>query len=118
MVRHGGWREAAGIHLIGVASARWTLDAVKARMRDSLAAHAGGVDEAVYSDLSERLRCVGGDYRDAGLYERLHEQLADARRRCQVERARLTEGGWKRVLVPLAPSHGCTPPSVTSRQTV
>ncbi|HEY7066685.1 MAG TPA: glucose-6-phosphate dehydrogenase [Chloroflexota bacterium] len=72
--RHGG----RGAPLIGVASARWTLDAVKARMRDSLAEYGGGVDEAAYAVLAERLRYVGGDYRDPALYDRLREQLGDA----------------------------------------
>lgn len=76
-VRHGGARDT--VSLIGVASARWTLDAVKARMRDSLNQHPGGIDEAAYRDLSERLRYVGGDYRDAALYDRIHEQLGNAR---------------------------------------
>ena len=36
MVRHRGEREAAFVDVIGVASAKWTLESVKARMRDSL----------------------------------------------------------------------------------
>jgi glucose-6-phosphate 1-dehydrogenase len=76
--RDGASPEFAGTNFIGVASARWTLDAVKARMRDSLTAHAAGVDEAAYGDLSERLRYVGGDYHDAALYDRLYEQLGNA----------------------------------------
>jgi len=68
IVHDGG---GATTDFIGVASATWTLDAVNARMRDSLAAHAGGVDEGPYRAVSELLRYVGGDYRDAALYERL-----------------------------------------------
>ena len=76
MSRHRG---TPGQPLIGVASTRWTLDSVKARVRDSLAAYGGGVDEAAYAALAERLRYVGGDYHDPALYERLREQLGDAR---------------------------------------
>jgi glucose-6-phosphate 1-dehydrogenase len=79
MVRHRGERAGAFVDVIGVASAKWTLESVKARMRDSLAAHGGGVDEVAYGILSERLRYVGADYRDPGLYDRLHEELAEAR---------------------------------------
>jgi glucose-6-phosphate 1-dehydrogenase len=79
MVRHRGERDGAFGDLIGVASARWTLESVKARMLDSLAAYGGGVDEVAYSALSERMQYVGGDYRETALYDRLHEQLGDAR---------------------------------------
>ncbi len=75
MVRRRG---GASEPIIGVASARWTLDSVRARMRDSLTAH-GGVDEAAFTALAKRLRYVGGDYRDPALYDRLREQLGDAR---------------------------------------
>jgi glucose-6-phosphate 1-dehydrogenase len=79
MVRHRGGTDGSFVGLIGVASARWTLESVKARMRDSLAAHGGGVDEIAYGVLSERMGYVGGDYRETALYDRLHEQLGDAR---------------------------------------
>jgi glucose-6-phosphate 1-dehydrogenase len=76
MIRRRGGRD---VPLIGVASTKWTLDTVRARMRDSLAEHAGGVDEAAYALLCDRLRYVGGDYRDPALYDQLREQLGDAR---------------------------------------
>ena len=78
MVRHQGEQAGAFVDVIGLASAKWTLESVKARMRDSLAAYGGGVDENAYRMLSERMRYVGGDYRDTALYDRLHEQLGDA----------------------------------------
>ncbi|MBV9319074.1 MAG: glucose-6-phosphate dehydrogenase [Mycobacterium sp.] len=80
MVVHAGRPGLASLDFIGVASARWTLDAVRARMRESLAAQAGGVDEGACAVLSERLRYVGGDYRDPALYDQLHEQLGNATR--------------------------------------
>src|SRR5438105_4545024 len=49
------------------------------RMHDSLSAYGGGVDEGAYRRLSERMRYVGGDYREAALYDRHHEQVRDAR---------------------------------------
>jgi len=79
MVSHRGGTDGAFVDVTGVASARWTLESVKARMRDSLAAYGGGVDEVAYGVLCERLRYVGGDYREPALYDRLHEQLGDAR---------------------------------------
>src|SRR5262245_51377594 len=75
MMRHPGLR---GVPVIGVASTKWTLETVKARARDSLAAQPGGVDEAAYAKLSDRLRYVGGDYRDPALYDQLRQQLGEA----------------------------------------
>jgi glucose-6-phosphate 1-dehydrogenase len=77
MIRRGGRNE---VPLIGVASARWTLESVKARMHDSLAEHGGGVDAAAYEQACQHLAYVGGDYRDPSLYQRLREQLGDAQR--------------------------------------
>jgi glucose-6-phosphate 1-dehydrogenase len=67
------------VPIIGVASTKWTLDSVKARVHDSLSEH-GGVDEAAYARLCELLRYVGGDYRDPALYTSLRAALGDAAR--------------------------------------
>jgi glucose-6-phosphate 1-dehydrogenase len=72
--RRGGW----DVPLIGVASTRWTLDTVKARVRQSLAEYGGGVDAAAYDKLNEQLRYVGGDYNDPDLYRQLRQVLGDA----------------------------------------
>ena len=43
------------VPVIGVARSDWTLEQFRARARESLAQH-GGVDEAAFSRLRERLR--------------------------------------------------------------
>src|SRR5258705_8853281 len=60
MVRRGH----LDVPVIGVAKAGWNLDQFKARARDSLATHGGGVDEAAFAKLSALLRYVDGDYGD------------------------------------------------------
>src|SRR5204863_3527758 len=49
--------------VIGVAKARWGLDQLKARAKDSLEKH-GGLDPAAFATLSSLLRYVDGDYHD------------------------------------------------------
>jgi glucose-6-phosphate 1-dehydrogenase len=63
--------------IIGVAKAGWTLDQLKARARDSIAAH-GGVDEAAFAKLSALLQYVDGDYRDPNTYLELRKLLGTA----------------------------------------
>src|SRR5262245_40279343 len=60
------------VPVIGVARSEWTDEQLKARARDSLAAH-GGVDEAAFTRLAARLRYVSGDYQDPSTYTRLRE---------------------------------------------
>src|SRR5258708_12889696 len=62
MVCHRGGSDGSLVGVIGVASARWTLESVKARMRDSLAAHGGGVDEVAYGFLRRGVPYLGGHY--------------------------------------------------------
>jgi glucose-6-phosphate 1-dehydrogenase len=66
--------------VIGVALEDWSLDRFKERARDSLRQHGGGFDEGVFARLCERLRYVGGDYRQAATFARLREALGGARR--------------------------------------
>jgi glucose-6-phosphate 1-dehydrogenase len=75
MIKHRGGLNAP---LIGVASTKWTLDTVKARVRESLAEYGGGVDAAAYAHMSEHLRYVGGDYNDPHLYQQLRQVLGNA----------------------------------------
>src|ERR1700740_2460777 len=46
---------------IGVAKARWKIDQLRERARDSLTTYGGGVDEAAFKKLLELLRYVDGD---------------------------------------------------------
>jgi glucose-6-phosphate 1-dehydrogenase len=65
------------IPIIGMARAKWTLEMLRERARDSLE-HNGGVDPDAFAKLSARLRYVGGDYEDPATYERLRQALGSA----------------------------------------
>jgi glucose-6-phosphate 1-dehydrogenase len=65
--------------IIGLARAGWTLDALRARARESLEAQ-GRVDEDTFAQLSAQLQFVGGDYQDPALYHRLKAALGGATR--------------------------------------
>jgi glucose-6-phosphate 1-dehydrogenase len=67
------------VPVIGVAKAGWTLDAFRARARDSVEQH-GGLDAAGFDTLCGLLRYVDGDYRDAATFKALREQLGSAQR--------------------------------------
>jgi glucose-6-phosphate 1-dehydrogenase len=68
------------VPVIGVAKAGWNLDQLKARARDSLEKHGGGVDAAAFEKLSTLLRYVDGDYNDAATFQAIRKQLASAQR--------------------------------------
>src|SRR5690242_21912828 len=61
--------------IIGVAKSGWTLDDLKARARESIDQHGGGVDEADFTRLTRLLRYVDGDYRDPATFEHLRQAL-------------------------------------------
>ena len=65
--------------IIGVAKAGWGLDQLVERARDSLEHH-GGVDQAAFEHLRQRLRYVDGDYRDPVTFTSLREALGDSHR--------------------------------------
>ena len=67
------------VPVIGVAKAGWTLDQLKARVRDSLEKH-GGLDAAAFDKLAGLLRYVDGDYADRTTFEALRKQLGSAQR--------------------------------------
>ena len=48
------------VPVIGVAKAGWTLDQLRARARDSVEKHGGGLDPAAFEKLSGLLRYVDG----------------------------------------------------------
>src|SRR5262245_41086020 len=68
------------VPVIGVAKAGWTLDQLKARARDSLEKHGGGVDAAAFDKLSGLLRYVDGDYNDAATFQAIRKELGSAQR--------------------------------------
>ena len=67
------------VPVIGVAKAGWTLDQLKARVRDSLEKH-GGLDAAAFDKLAGLLRYVDGDYADRTTFDALRKQLGSAQR--------------------------------------
>jgi glucose-6-phosphate 1-dehydrogenase len=64
--------------VIGVAKAGWTLDQLRARARDSIATHGGGVSEAEFGKLMGLLRYIDGDYEDPATFTTLRRELATA----------------------------------------
>src|SRR3984957_16546507 len=61
------------VPVIGVAKAGWTLEQLKARVRDSLEKH-GGLDAAAFDKLAGLLRFVDGDYADPTTFYGLCKQ--------------------------------------------
>jgi len=67
------------VPVLGVAKAGWTLEQLRARVRDSLEKH-GGLDPAAFGTLCGLLRYVDGDYRDPATFQALRRELGPARR--------------------------------------
>jgi glucose-6-phosphate 1-dehydrogenase len=68
------------VPVIGVAKAGWNIDQLRARARDSLEKHGGGVDEKAFAKLSGLLHYIDGDYEDPSTFQQLRKMLGDARR--------------------------------------
>jgi glucose-6-phosphate 1-dehydrogenase len=68
------------VPVIGVAKASWNLEQLRARARESLETHGGGVDAAAFDKLSSLLRYVDGDYRDPETFKLLRRTLGAAER--------------------------------------
>jgi glucose-6-phosphate 1-dehydrogenase len=68
------------VPIIGVAKAGWKLDQLKARARDSLEKHGGGVDADAFNRLSSLLLYVDGDYNDAGTFQAIRQALGSSQR--------------------------------------
>ena len=66
--------------VIGVAKAGWGLDQLKARAKDSLEKHGGGVDPTAFAKLTSLLRYVDGDYKDASTFQAIRKELGNAQR--------------------------------------
>jgi glucose-6-phosphate 1-dehydrogenase len=76
MVKHGTLTEP----IIGVAKSGWTIENLRARARESLSRHGGGVDESAFSKLVQLLQYIDGDYQDPSTYVRLRSALGSAAR--------------------------------------
>jgi glucose-6-phosphate 1-dehydrogenase len=70
-------RNQLQVPVIAVARPAWSLDQLRARVRDSLDHH-GGIDVAAYEALASRLSYVAGDYQDESTFDRLRAALAGA----------------------------------------
>jgi len=68
------------VPVVGVARTGWTLERLRARARESIERHGGGVDEAAFARFVGRLRFVGGDYADEATYAGLRKALGDTAR--------------------------------------
>src|SRR5215471_1823944 len=66
------------VPVIGVAKAGWSLDQLRARARDSVEKHGGGLDPAAFEKLSGLLRYVDGDYNDAATFQSIRKELGSA----------------------------------------
>lgn len=71
-------RENLHVPIIGVAKSGWTIDQFRARAHDSLAHHAGGVDEDAFGKLTKLLQYIDGDYEDPATFEKLRKALGSA----------------------------------------
>jgi len=68
------------VPIVGVAKANWNLEQLRARARESVETHGGGVDAAAFDKLSSLLRYVDGDYRDPQTFDLLRRTLGAAER--------------------------------------
>ena len=66
------------VPVIGVAKAGWNIDQLRARARDSVEKHGGGVEPAAFDKLCSLLRYVDGDYKDAATFQAIREELDSA----------------------------------------
>jgi glucose-6-phosphate 1-dehydrogenase len=65
--------------VVGIAREGWSLDRLKERARESVAAHGDGVDGVAFPRLLELLRYVEGDYSAPATFETLRRTLGGAR---------------------------------------
>jgi glucose-6-phosphate 1-dehydrogenase len=68
------------VPVIGVAKAGWDVDQLRARARDSVEKHGGGVDPAAFEKLCGLLRYVDGDYKDVATFQAIRKELDSAER--------------------------------------
>src|SRR6476661_699692 len=62
------------IPVIGVAKPDWTVEQLRARAQESIAAH-GGVDADAFGRLAAHLSYVAGDYQQSDTFSRLRREL-------------------------------------------
>jgi glucose-6-phosphate 1-dehydrogenase len=67
------------VPVIGVARPDWTVEQLRARARESIAAH-GGLDQEAFGQLASRLCYVAGDYQEAATFDTLRHALGSVER--------------------------------------
>jgi glucose-6-phosphate 1-dehydrogenase len=65
--------------VIGVAKSGWTRDQLIERAKNSVTQY-GGLDEAAFKTLADRIRYVDGDYSDLATFTELKKQLGESQR--------------------------------------
>jgi glucose-6-phosphate 1-dehydrogenase len=75
LIHHG----RLDVPIIGVAGRPWTIEQLRAHVRESLKEH-GGVDEDAFTKLCSLLQYVSGNYNDETTYTKLRTALGGARR--------------------------------------
>jgi glucose-6-phosphate 1-dehydrogenase len=65
--------------VIGVAKSGWNVDQLRARARESIEKHGGGVNDEAFKRLIARLRYIDGDYQDSTTYTALLKAMEGAK---------------------------------------
>jgi glucose-6-phosphate 1-dehydrogenase len=65
--------------VIGVAKSGWNLDQLRARAKESIEKHGGGVDDQAFRRLIARLGYIDSDYQDASTYTGLLKAMGGAK---------------------------------------
>ena len=68
------------VPVIGVAKAGWSVDQLRARARDGIEKHGGGLDPTAFDKLCALLRYVDGDYKEATTFQGIRKELGSAQR--------------------------------------
>jgi glucose-6-phosphate 1-dehydrogenase len=68
------------VPVVGVARSGWNLEQLRARARESVEKHGGGVDDKAFAALVARLAYIDGDYADRQTFTKLREKLSGASR--------------------------------------
>ena len=73
-------RGLLGVPVIGVAGDDWSLDHLRDHARESIIASGESLDGDVFDRFASRLAYVGGDFTDAGTYERVRDAISAAKK--------------------------------------
>ena len=65
--------------VIGVAKSGWNLEQLRARAKESIEKHGGGVDDQAFRRLIARLGYIDSDYQDASTYRALLKAMGGAK---------------------------------------